>query len=125
MPPRVVQTFGYLLERVIQVPILQRQDVNARFCVWYSTVSTCDVLPRKLKKFERKPLVTSINELKREARQRRKERQKVDEIILQRPENGLLVEQLIPIARGVYAARSELLSCVSRLVKYIAIYACR
>jgi hypothetical protein len=88
-------------------------------------VSICDNIPRKLKKFERKPLVRSINELKREGRKRRKERQKVDEIILQSPENGLLVQKLIPVAKEVYAARSELLSCVSRLVNYIAIYTCR
>lgn len=125
MPPRPVQTIGYLLGRVIQVPVAQRRGINTHFCVWYSTVSTCGDLPRKLDKSERKPPVTSFNELKRKARQRKKERQNADEIILQPPENGLLVEKLIPIAHEVYAARSELLSSVSRLVKYTAIYTCR
>ncbi|XP_027367368.1 APO protein 3, mitochondrial-like isoform X2 [Abrus precatorius] len=60
----------------------------------------------------------------REARLKKKERQKVHEITLQPPENGLLVEQLIPIAHEVYAARCELLSSVSRLVNYTAIYTC-
>lgn len=70
-------------------------------------------------------MVTSINELKRRGRQRRKERQNVKEIILQSPENGLLVQKLIPVAKQVYAARSEVLSSVSRLVNFIAIYSCR
>lgn len=70
-------------------------------------------------------MVTSINELKRRGRDKRKERQKVDEIVLQSPENGLLVQRLIPTAKEVYTARSELLSCVSRLAKFIAIYSCR
>ncbi|KAJ1432905.1 APO domain [Sesbania bispinosa] len=124
MLPRHAQTIGYLLERVIQVPVAQLRGVNTRYCVWYSTVFTCNELPRKLNRFERKPPVTSFNELKRKARQKRKERQTVHEIILQPPENGLLVEELIPVAHEVYAARSQLLSSVSRLLKYIAIYKC-
>ncbi|XP_022143713.1 APO protein 3, mitochondrial-like isoform X2 [Momordica charantia] len=79
----------------------------------------------KLKKSERKPLVTSINELKREARLRRKERQSVQEISLQPPANGLLVKGLVPIAHEVYAARSELLSCVSTVIKRSIVYYCR
>jgi len=70
-------------------------------------------------------LVTSINELKRQGRKRRKERQNVKEIILQSPENGLLVQKLIPVAKQVYAARSEVLYSVSRLVNFIVIYSCR
>jgi len=49
----------------------------------------------------------------------------VKEIILQSPENGLLVQKLIPVAQQIYAARSEVLSSVSRLVNFIAIYSCR
>ncbi|KAK2454574.1 APO protein 3, mitochondrial [Trifolium repens] len=119
MLPRLIQsTSSSLLQRITQT------HTTTRFRVLYSTISICDNIPRKLKKFERKPLVRSINELKREGRKRRKERQKVDEIILQSPQNGLLVQKLIPVAKEVYAARSELLSCVSRLVNYIAIYTC-
>lgn len=123
MLPRHVQTVRYMLERLI--PVAQLRGINTHFCVWYSTLSACNELPRNLKMSERKPLVTSFNELKRQARRKRKERQNVHEILLQPPENGLLVKQLIPIAHQVYAARSELLSSVSRLVKHIAIYTCR
>lgn len=119
------QIISNLLGRVIQDPVAQLRGVNMHFCLWYSTVSTCSELPRKLKKSERKPLVRSFNELKREARLKKKERQKVHEIKLQPPENGLLVKELVPVAHEVYAARSELLSSVSKLVKYIAIYTCR
>ena len=122
---RHIQTVGNLLEGIIQAPVARLKGINMHFCVLYSTVSTCNELPRKLKKSERKPPVRSFNELKREARLKKKERQKVHEIILQPPENGLLVEQLVPVAHEVYAARTELLSTVSRLVKYIAIYTCR
>ncbi|KAK7295369.1 hypothetical protein RJT34_18276 [Clitoria ternatea] len=121
---RRVQTIGNLLERVIQAHVAQLRGINTYFCVSYSTVSTCNELPRKLTRCERKPPVTSFNELKREARLKRKERQKAHEIILQPPENGLLVEHLIPIAHEVYAARREPLSCVSRLVNCTAIYTC-
>ncbi|KAK7284808.1 hypothetical protein RJT34_19561 [Clitoria ternatea] len=121
---RRVQTIGNLLERVIQAHVAQLRGINTHFCVSYSTVSTCNELPRKLTRCERKPPVTSFNDLKREARLKRKERQKAHEIILQPPENGLLVEHLIPIAHEVYAARREPLSCVSRLVNCTAIYTC-
>src|ERR1044072_3095755 len=121
--PRHAQTVASLLERVL--PVAQLRAINTHFCVWYSTVSTCNELPRKLKVSERKPMVTSINELKRDARRKKKERQMADEIVLQPPQNGVLVEQLIPIAHKVYAARSELMSAVSILVKHIPIYTCR
>ncbi|CAN1844173.1 APO protein 3, mitochondrial [Linum perenne] len=81
-------------------------------------------LPRKLKKSERKPWVTSVNELKRKARLERKEKQSASEQILRPPENGLLVKELIPVAHEVYAARAELLGCVSKVAKNIAVYCC-
>ncbi|KAF7813452.1 APO protein 3, mitochondrial-like [Senna tora] len=121
---RRVQIVGNLLERAIRDHVAQLRGVNKHFCLWYSTEYTCTELPRKLKKSERKPMVRSVNELKREARLKKKERQNVCETILQPPENGLLVKQLVPVAHEVFAARSELLSCVSRLVKYIAVYRC-
>ena len=92
---------------------------------FYSTGQTCTELPRKLKKMERKPWVTNINELKRIGRAERKERQMVRERILQPPENGLLVKELIPVAHRVYAARTELFACVSKVAQSIAIYSCR
>lgn len=100
-------------------------DVGKHFPACYTTGSTCSELPIKRKKSERKPLVTSVNDLKREARLRRKERLKVQEVILQPPENGLLVKGLVPVARRVYSARAKLHVCVSRVVKNIAIYTCR
>jgi len=125
MLPRHAQTLGNLLERVKLVHFSTLRGIHGHFCLWYSTLSTCNEMPKKLNKFERKPLVTSFNELKREARLKKKERQKVHEIVLQPPENGLLVKNLIPVAHEVFAARRELLSCVSRLVNYTAIYVCR
>ncbi|XP_007042760.2 PREDICTED: APO protein 3, mitochondrial isoform X1 [Theobroma cacao] len=93
-------------------------------CGSYSTGQTCRELPRKLKKAERKPWVTNINELKRIARTERKERQMVRERILQPPENGLLVKELIPVAHQVYDARTKLLACVLKVAEGIAIYSC-
>ncbi|XP_057965008.1 APO protein 3, mitochondrial-like isoform X2 [Malania oleifera] len=69
-------------------------------------------------------MVTSVNELKRKARMHKKERQGVREIGLQPPENGLLVKGLLPVAHKVYSSRAELLNCVSKVVKSIAIYSC-
>ena len=94
-------------------------------CALYSTGSTYVELPRKLKKSERKPWVTSVNDLKRKAREERKYRQLVRERILRPPENGLLVKELIPVAHEVYSARNELFFCASMVVKSIAVYYCR
>ncbi|KAI5396325.1 hypothetical protein KIW84_062510 [Lathyrus oleraceus] len=125
MLSRLVQPISYhLLQRITQFPIPQQRYTTTSFRVLYSTLSICDDIPKKLKKFERKPLVTCINELKRRGREKRKERQKVGEIVLPSPKNGLLVQKLVPIAKEIFAARSELLSSLSRLVKYIAIYSC-
>lgn len=93
--------------------------------LWYSTRSSSAVLLQKPKKSERKPLITSINKLKREARLRKKERQTVEEISLQPPANGLLVKGLVPVAHEVYAATSELFSCVSTVIKRSVVYYCR
>lgn len=91
----------------------------------YSPGSIFTELPRRRKKCERKPWVTDINELKRMGRRERKERQMVKEKILRPPENGLLVKELIPVAHDVFAARTELLACVTRVAKSITIYTCR
>ncbi|XP_023514040.1 APO protein 3, mitochondrial-like [Cucurbita pepo subsp. pepo] len=93
--------------------------------LWYSTRSSSAVLFQKLKKSERKPLVTSINELKRAARLRLKAKQNVEENSLQPPANGLLVKGLVPIAHEVYAARSELFSCISTVIKRSIVHSCR
>ncbi|KAM3704477.1 hypothetical protein ACJW31_03G007100 [Castanea mollissima] len=99
--------------------------INRHFCGWYSAGSCHVELPIKRKKSERKPLVTSVNELKREASLRRKEKQMVQENPLRPPKNGLLVKGLVLVAHEVYAARAKLNACVSRIVKSIAIFSCR
>ncbi|XP_038684405.1 APO protein 3, mitochondrial-like isoform X2 [Tripterygium wilfordii] len=94
------------------------------FSASYSAGSIYTELPRKLKNSERKPWVTHINELKRIARLRKKEKQMPREKVLQPPENGLLVNDLIPVAHEVYSARAELITCISRVGKCIPIYSC-
>ncbi|KAL5561468.1 hypothetical protein UlMin_031215 [Ulmus minor] len=121
---RRVHNISYLVELVTPKFAENLTGTNKHSCVWYSNGPTLTELPRKLRKYERKPLVRSFNELKREARLRRKERQNVRENTLKPPDDGLLVKGLIPVAHQVYAARAKLLSCASRVVKSIAIYSC-
>lgn len=90
-----------------------------------STASDLVELPPKLRRSERKPWVTDINELKRRERSRREERTVVREVKLKPPENGLLVKELVPVAGDVLAARTRLLSCVSRVSEIIPIFVCR
>ncbi|XP_010269550.1 PREDICTED: APO protein 3, mitochondrial-like [Nelumbo nucifera] len=94
----------------------------------YSTGSLeapkCIEMPGKLKKSERKPLVTAINELKHKARLERQMRQQVHEIALQPPNNGLLVKSLVPIAHEVYAARADLFRCVLRIIDSVPVQSC-
>lgn len=124
MLPRWIR---YMDEIVLQNSLANLMELD-KFklpCTSFSTDSTCKELPRKLKKSERKPWVTSINELKRKARLQRQARQEVSEISLRPPENGLLVKELVPFAHEVYASRSELFTCVSMVAKSTVIYACR
>lgn len=81
-------------------------------------------LPQKLKRSERKPWVTEVNELKRRARLGKQQRKVAKEVALAPPENGLLVKSLVPVARQVFSARAELLACASRVADTIAIYFC-
>ncbi|XP_051118891.1 APO protein 3, mitochondrial-like [Andrographis paniculata] len=81
-------------------------------------------LPGKRKKSERKPWLTEINEIKRISRMEKRERRIVRESILEPPENGLLVKELIPIAHEVFAARTRLVTCVSRVADEIPIFVC-
>ncbi|XP_072995136.1 APO protein 3, mitochondrial-like [Typha latifolia] len=90
-----------------------------------STTSSCSAdLPRQLCRSERKPLVTSINDLKRKARLDRKARHEVREITLRPPENGLLVKNLVPVAHEVFDARTRLVRCASRVVESIPVHSC-
>ncbi|KAH7518910.1 hypothetical protein FEM48_Zijuj09G0221300 [Ziziphus jujuba var. spinosa] len=121
---RRVQNIRHLFGIISRNYVANLSGTSKHSCGWYSTGFVPTELPRKLKKFERKPLVRSFNELKREARLRKRERQKAHEVTLQPPENGLVIKELIPVAQKVYAARSILFSCVSKVVKSIAIYSC-
>ncbi|PIN18003.1 hypothetical protein CDL12_09329 [Handroanthus impetiginosus] len=107
---------------MIKAPV----EVKSCVCALYSTATDSGFvqLPRKLKKSERKPWVTDINEVKRKARLEKQERRLVREAKLKPPENGLLVKELIPVAHDVLAARTRLLSCVSRLSDSVAIFVC-
>lgn len=70
-------------------------------------------------------MVTSVNELKRKARQEKHERLLVREVTLSAPENGLLVKSLVPVAREVLAAKDILLDCAAKVVMHTPIYFCR
>ncbi|XP_047334651.1 APO protein 3, mitochondrial-like [Impatiens glandulifera] len=85
----------------------------------------CSELPRKLRKFERKSLVTRITELKRKSRLEKQERNVIQEVLLHPPENGLLVKELIPVAHEVFSARSLLSASVSKVAPTVIIYTCR
>ncbi|KAL8111527.1 APO protein 3, mitochondrial-like [Apium graveolens] len=91
----------------------------------FSARSNSNELPRKFKRSERKPMVTSVNELKRKARREKHERLLVREVTLSAPENGLLVKSLVPVARDVLAARDRLLDCAAKVVMHTSIYFCR
>nr|XP_027095682.1 APO protein 3, mitochondrial-like [Coffea arabica] len=90
----------------------------------YSSESGFTELPRKLKKSERKPLVTNVNELKQRARLEKQRRRLVQEVTLNAPENGLLVKSLVPVAHHVLSAKAELLACARRVADNIPIYFC-
>ncbi|KZV23293.1 APO protein 3, mitochondrial [Dorcoceras hygrometricum] len=91
-----------------------------------SVASRLDLLelPRKLRKSERKPWVTDINEVKRKARVEKQDRRLVQETTLKPPKNGLLVKKLIPVAHDVLATRDQLLFYASRVANSISIYFC-
>ncbi|XP_020550373.1 APO protein 3, mitochondrial-like [Sesamum indicum] len=115
------QTFK---RRIYEENLAAAAEVKICDCSSYSTGSGSRELPRKLKRSERKPWVTDINELKRKSRLERQERRVVREATLKPPENGLLVKELIPVAHEVLAARTQLLTCVSRVAESIAILVC-
>ncbi|KAK1258457.1 hypothetical protein QJS04_geneDACA017271 [Acorus gramineus] len=72
----------------------------------------------------RKPLVTSINDLNCKALSERLIRHRLAKNHLQPPENGLLVQSLIPIVHQVFDARSRLFRCVSVVFEIVLIYRC-
>ncbi|KAL8099917.1 hypothetical protein AgCh_032250 [Apium graveolens] len=108
-----------------QVLICGRQEAKINiFRALFSTGSALTELPRRFKRSERKPMVTSMNELKRKARREKHERLLVREVTLSAPENGLLVQSLVPVAREVLAARDVLLDCAAKVVTHTPVYFC-
>ncbi|GFP85597.1 apo protein 3 mitochondrial [Phtheirospermum japonicum] len=99
-------------------------EVKNRAFALYSTGSGYAELPKKLKRSERKPWVTDINEIKRKSRLENLERSVVREATLKPPENGLLVKELIPVSHDVFTTRARLLSCVSRVSRSVPIFVC-
>ncbi|EPS67067.1 hypothetical protein M569_07708, partial [Genlisea aurea] len=90
----------------------------------YSRDTDATELPRKLKRYEKKPWVTHVTELKRRSRLEKRERQLIREVPLTPPENGLLVKNLIPVAHEVMDSRSRLLICLSKVSETIPIFLC-
>lgn len=109
-----------------QVLICGKQEANIdNLRALFSTGSALTELPRRFKRSERKPMATSMNELKRKARGEKHERLLVREVTLSAPENGLLVQSLVPVAREVLAARDVLLDCAAKVVTHTPVYFCR
>ncbi|CAH9093272.1 unnamed protein product [Cuscuta epithymum] len=127
-----ITTFHMKIWTVFNIRGLIRGDYDTNFITKSmalqlidASYSTITEVPRKLRRTERKPLVTSINELKRRERLEKQKRQEVREVTLKPPEDGLLVKGLIPVAHHVLASQAELLACVSRVADHIPIYSCR
>ncbi|GMI74630.1 ACCUMULATION OF PHOTOSYSTEM ONE 3 [Hibiscus trionum] len=120
---RIITKLGEVILRNSSTKSMPGNQLN-HLRGFHTARQACTEFPRKLKKTERKPWVTKVNELKRIGRAERKERQMVGERILQPPENGLLVKELIPVAHQVNADRIKLFTCVSKVAQSIAIYSC-
>ncbi|OIT01481.1 PREDICTED: APO protein 3, mitochondrial-like [Nicotiana attenuata] len=113
---------GSILNLCRNTIISNVKELDSVSPLYYST--GLEPLPRKLKRDERKPMVTSVNELKRKARLEKQERRVAREVPLKPPENGLLVKDLIPLAHQVLTSRGQLIACVSRISEEIPIYFC-
>ncbi|KAG0502698.1 hypothetical protein HPP92_002770 [Vanilla planifolia] len=127
-----------MLRRCTQAYAIHHGQFSVNYAVCYLNVTKglssstsrvgtehVELPPTRLKRSERKPLVISINELKRKARLQRKRRQEVSEIELEPPGNGLLVKNLIPVAHEVYSLRKELYECVRLVLKNVPVHLCR
>ncbi|KAK1305823.1 hypothetical protein QJS10_CPA10g01076 [Acorus calamus] len=91
---------------------------------FFSTTTVNPSFPSNPKNPSRKPLLTSVNDLKRQARSERLRRREPTENPLRPPENGLLVQSLIPIAHQVFDARSRLFRCGSFVSETVPIHRC-
>lgn len=82
-------------------------------------------LPRYYSKKEKKPFPIPIVELRRRARERVKKFLGKPKKPVPPPRNGMLVRSLIPVAYDVYNARITLIDNLKRLLKVVAVHACR
>lgn len=74
-------------------------------------------VPRPGKRWERKPYPTPMKVLIQRAKEEKRKRQENPCGVLEHPpENGLLVPELVEVARQVYNAREMLLHGLSKLV---------
>ncbi|KAM7277351.1 hypothetical protein ACFE04_019217 [Oxalis oulophora] len=81
--------------------------------------------PRK-EKSQRKPYITPMKVLIKQAKDEKQVRKELPCRLLQNPpDNGLLVPELIPVAHSVCRARKLLLSGLSKLTKLIPVHRCR
>lgn len=85
-----------------------------------------DVPKPKRRNSERKPYVTPMKALIERAKAEREARKAQPCRVLEEPpENGLLVPELVEVARRVYQARGSLLFGLSQLVRVIPVLRCR
>ncbi|KAK6944342.1 APO domain [Dillenia turbinata] len=80
--------------------------------------------PRYYSKKQRKPFPIPIVELRRATRERLKNRKGQPQIPVLPPKNGLLVENLIPVAYSVMNARVTLINNLKKLLRVVPVQAC-
>lgn len=102
-----------------------------KLCHRQSSVIRCEDppqnadFPRYYSKREKKPFPIPIVELRRNARQRMKERKGKPKGLVPPPKNGLLVKSFIPVAYRVYNARITLINNLKKLLKVVPVLACK
>lgn len=82
-------------------------------------------LPRYYSKREKKPFPIPIVELRRNARERAKNRTGQPRLPPPPPKRGLVVQKLIPVAYGVLNARTTLINNLKKLLKVVPVQACK
>lgn len=80
--------------------------------------------PRYYSRKEKKPFPIPIVELRRNARERMKNRDGKPRRPIPPPKIGLLVKNLVPVAYRVYNARIKLINNLKRLLKVVPVHAC-
>lgn len=82
-------------------------------------------LPRYYSKREKKPFPIPIVELRRNARERAKNRTGQRRMPPPPPKRGLVVQKLIPVAYDVLNARTTLINNLKKLLKVVPVHACK